>query len=65
MDYVKFDLENMSLQDTIAGITDFESSDLIFQYPGQVHQSSPGQVARLLWPLLFCVFTVQGAQPLE
>jgi hypothetical protein len=34
LDYEKFDLENLSLQDAISGITDFESSDLIFQYPG-------------------------------
>jgi hypothetical protein len=34
IDYEKFDLENLSLQDAISGITDFESSDLIFQYPG-------------------------------
>ncbi len=34
MDYEKFDLENLSLQDAISGITDFESSDLIFLEPG-------------------------------
>ncbi len=34
MDYEKFDLENRSLQDAISGITDFESSDLIFLEPG-------------------------------
>jgi hypothetical protein len=36
IDYEKFDLENLSLQDAISGITDFESSDLIFLEPGML-----------------------------
>jgi len=35
LDYEKFDLENLSLQDAINGITDFDSSDAIFAEPGQ------------------------------
>lgn len=31
LDYEKFDLENLSLQDAINGITDFEASDAIFE----------------------------------
>jgi len=33
--YEKFDLENLSLQDAINGITDFDSSDAIFAEPNQ------------------------------
>ena len=35
LDYEKFDLENLSLQDAINGITDFDSSDAIFAEPNQ------------------------------
>jgi len=35
LDYEKFDLENLSLQDAINGITDFDSSDAIFAEPDQ------------------------------
>eukprot|EP00092_Neocalanus_flemingeri_P019810 GFUD01021460.1.p1 GENE.GFUD01021460.1~~GFUD01021460.1.p1 ORF type:complete len:1720 (+),score=598.38 GFUD01021460.1:69-5228(+) len=35
LDYEKFDLENLSLQDAINGITDFDSSDAIFAEPSQ------------------------------
>ena len=35
LDYEKFDLENLSLQDAINGITDYDSSDAIFAEPGQ------------------------------
>lgn len=34
LDYEKFDLDNMSLQEAINGMTDFDSSDAIFAEPG-------------------------------
>jgi len=34
LDYEKFDLDNMSLQEAINGMTDFDTSDAIFAEPG-------------------------------